>query len=296
MNKLTILMSTYNGHLYLDEQLESIYKQEGLNEFEVNIVIRDDGSMDDTVQIIKKWSERMNITFYCGDNIGARNSFFWLITNAPESDYYAFCDQDDIWKSNKLSISIKRIKEVHSSATLFFSNLEYIDGKGKALNKNMLNDEFRLSLERVFMCNPANGCTMVWDKDLHGILKTVPYDTFTMHDEFACTVAMTMGQIIYDPVPSMYYRIHNDNVTQTNSLRKKLKTTKQIWLERKPYSIDKRAKMLLDYNINGACRDLLLEISNYRKGICRYKIAKHFKCENSSINRSFKIRVLLGLA
>ena len=166
MNKLTILMSTYNGQLFLDKQFESLYRQENLNDFEVNIVVRDDGSKDGTIQIINKWSEKLNITVYCGDNIGARNSFFWLIINAPESDYYAFCDQDDIWKNDKLSNSINKIKEAHSSKTLYFSNLQYIDCIDNNLNKNMLSNKFTLSLERIFMCNPANGCTMVWDKAL----------------------------------------------------------------------------------------------------------------------------------
>ena len=94
----------------------------------------------------------------------------------------------------------------------------------------------------------------------------------------------------------MYYRLHNNNVTQSNSLLKKIKTTKEIWFERKPYSIDKRARTLLRYDINETYRALLLEISKYRKGFVRFKIAKKFKCESGPINRSFKIRILLGLA
>lgn len=296
MEKITILMSTYNGQPFLDKQFESIYKQENLSNIKVQIVIRDDGSNDNTIQIIKKWTKILDITFYSEESIGVRKSFYWLIVNAPESDYYAFCDQDDIWKNNKLSNSIKKIKELQLPATLYFSNLEYIDADDNYLNKNMLSEEFNLSLKRVFMCNPANGCTMVWDTDFHRILKNVPYDTFTMHDEFACTVAMVMGHVIYDPAPRMYYRLHNNNVTQSKNFYQKIKKTKQIWLERKPYSIDKRAKELLKYCVNESNKSTLVELSNYKKGFTRWSIIKKYNCEVRSISRSFRLRVLLGLA
>ena len=98
MRKLTILMSTYNGQQYLDKQLKSIYNQRNIEDYDVSIIVRDDGSQDDTVRILGSWSDRMNIIVYREKNVGARESFYWLIKNAPESDYYAFSDQDDIWK------------------------------------------------------------------------------------------------------------------------------------------------------------------------------------------------------
>ena len=293
MQTVAILLSTYNGQRFLDRQLESIYKQKHLENFDIQIVVRDDGSQDDTLNILKKWSVRMNITIYDKKNIGARESFYWLIINAPKADYYALCDQDDIWKEDKLSIAIKSIKE---ERMLYFSNMEYIDSNGRKLGKRFLKEDFKLSLKRVFMCNPANGCTMVWNSELQKILKIIPYDTFSMHDEFISTIALTMGKVIYDSEVSMYYRVHNFNVTQSSNLYKKMRLWKEVWFDRKLYSIDKRASMLLHYDVKKEAIPVLVELSNYKKGINRLQIAMKYNCEVMSISRSFKMRVIFGLA
>ena len=293
MKKITILMSTYNGQKYLEKQLNSIYDQKGLEDFEVQIVVRDDGSQDDTVQILESWSDRISIIIYRKNNVGARESFYWLIKNAPKSDYYAFCDQDDIWKNTKLSTALKALK---AEKSLYFSNVDYIDGDDQNLGKKLLSDQFSLSLERVFMCNPANGCTMVWDHALHQDLLTIPYDTFTMHDEFLCIVALVKGSVVYDAKSSMSYRLHGMNVTQSNSLKKKYKIWKQIWFGRKPYAIDKRARMLLQYGVKDEVIPILLELGDYKKGMNRFQVIIKYHCEEAAINRSFKLRILLGLA
>lgn len=293
MRKLTILMSTYNGQQYLDKQLKSIYNQRNIEDYDVSIIVRDDGSQDDTVRILESWSDRMNIIVYREKNVGARESFYWLIKNAPESDYYAFSDQDDIWKENKIE---KALGMMQQKKTLYFSNVEYMDSDEHLLGKRLLKKDFSLSIERVFMCNPANGCTMIWDKALHQDFLRIPYDTFTMHDEFLCMVALVMGHVIYDPEASMFYRLHGLNVTQSNSLKKKFKIWRQIWFERKPYAIDERARMLLRYDVKEEMRPILNEICRYKKGINRFRIALKYNCEDRGISRSFKIRVLLGLA
>ena len=107
MDNICILISTYNGHLYLDEQLESLYQ---LEHSKIMIVIRDDGSDDQTQLIIEKWANILDISLTKGTNVGWRKSFMELIYNSPESDYYAFCDQDDIWLPNKLQVAIQKLK------------------------------------------------------------------------------------------------------------------------------------------------------------------------------------------
>jgi len=292
MEKVVILMSTYNGATYLNQQLKSIYNQKGLNDFLVSIICRDDGSKDNTLEILDSWADKLNIFVLKGENIGARNSFFYLLNNAPDADYYAFCDQDDIWYENKLKRSIQSLKNKHD---LYFSNIEYIDENGSSLRRKLLSPDFMLSLKRIFMCNPANGCSMVWNKNLQSILLKVPEETFTMHDEFVCTLAYLFGNVEYDETPSMGYRLHGQNVTQSKSIIKKIKLWKSIWFQRAPYSLDKRALMLLNYQIRTSDKEVLLSISDYKKGIRRLKLIKDFSCEDRSIERSFRIRMLIGI-
>ena len=286
------MMSTYNGAQYINQQLESIYNQKGLDDYVLNLFIRDDGSKDDTVNVVRSWNNRLSIDLIEGDNIGARESFFFLFKNAPVSDYYAFCDQDDYWHEDKL---YKAISHMSKEGTLYFSNIEYIDTNGNKTGRNLLADNFELSLERILMCNPANGCAMVWDRKLYETIIMIPEATFTMHDEYVCTLAYLFGSVIYDNNSTMDYRIHESNVTQSDSIKKKYKLWKNIWFGRKQYSLDKRAKMLLQYMLKDEDRKVLTELSGYKKGINRIKLMTHYNCENPSIERSFRLRMLIGV-
>ena len=292
MKKITVLMSTYNGETFLDRQLKSIAGQTGLKDYYVKLICRDDGSSDKTVSVLKSWRDRIDIEIIEGSNMGARASFYDLLKNAPESDYYAFCDQDDIWLEDKLSRALSALTE---EKMLYFSNVEYVDGTGNKIGRFLLAKDFELSLKRVLMCNPANGCVMVWDKALQDILLKIPYDTFTMHDEFLCTAALLFGKVVYDPEPSMYYRLHEQNVTQSNGLKKKFKLWRSIWFGRKEFSLDKRAKVLLGFDLKPEDKEILSRISSYKHGFNRFSLVKEYSCEEYKIQRSFKIRMILGL-
>ena len=95
-----VLMSTYNGEQFIREQLESICSQNGVN---VTLLIRDDGSKDNTLSILKSFEEKIPMRVITdGENLGPGNSFMELVYQAGDFDFYAFSDQDDIWKNNKL--------------------------------------------------------------------------------------------------------------------------------------------------------------------------------------------------
>lgn len=88
--RIAILMSTYNGHKYLDKQLKSIAEQTLIKN--VTLYIRDDGSTDDTFGIISKWKSEIPIVLYKEKNAGPAMSFWNLLKKTEISaDYYAFC-------------------------------------------------------------------------------------------------------------------------------------------------------------------------------------------------------------
>ena len=92
--KVNVLLSAYNGEKYIREQIESILEQSYKN---IEIYVRDDGSKDGTLTILKEYEERGLIHLEAGKNVGFVKSFEWLIANGGEADYYAFSDQDDFW-------------------------------------------------------------------------------------------------------------------------------------------------------------------------------------------------------
>ena len=92
--KITILLSSYNGEKYIEEQLNSIFNQTYDN---ISILVRDDNSKDGTVKILEKYAAQGKLKWYSGENLGCAKSFWDLLCNFGESDYYAFCDQYDVW-------------------------------------------------------------------------------------------------------------------------------------------------------------------------------------------------------
>ena len=87
--KVAVVMSTYNGEQFIREQFDSILNQTYKN---IEIVVRDDGSKDGTVDIVKEYqSKHNNIKLIEGENLGFVNSFFELLDLA-DAEYYAYAD------------------------------------------------------------------------------------------------------------------------------------------------------------------------------------------------------------
>ena len=109
MRNILVLMSTYNGEKYLKEQIDSILAQKNV---EVTIQVRDDGSTDGTIRILEEYQKCGKLNWYSSTNMGPAKSFLDLVYNAPlKYDYYAFCDQDDYWKEDKLYKAIETVSE-----------------------------------------------------------------------------------------------------------------------------------------------------------------------------------------
>ena len=117
-------MSTYNGELYIKQQLDSIFAQ---NEVEVSVFARDDNSSDETTNILREYSEQQPLKFYSGNNLGPGLSFIDLIHHCEEYEYYAFADQDDVWESNKLVCAIDALKGYKEKVAFYNSNVAVVD-------------------------------------------------------------------------------------------------------------------------------------------------------------------------
>ena len=131
MKSVCVLLATFNGERYLPDQIESLMEQKGVS---IKIFVRDDGSTDNTHKLLKKWSKKGILTWYTGENLKPANSFMSLLKEAPIADYYAFCDQDDIWDKDKLDVAVKEMNKYDESNGILYccgsrlvdSNLNYI--------------------------------------------------------------------------------------------------------------------------------------------------------------------------
>jgi rhamnosyltransferase len=200
-------MSTYNGERYLKEQLESLLHQK---EVYVEILVRDDGSTDHTIDILSDYQKKGVLQFYTGDNLKPARSFMNLIAKANGADFYAFSDQDDVWEDNKLIEAIKCIQNAQRPA-LYMSATKSVDQ-----NLNFIQI-FQLktynTLENAMLKNYAIGCTEVFNDRFLKILQMYEPSFIKMHDSWVCRVAHSIGAYVYvDQNAYILYRQHGDNV------------------------------------------------------------------------------------
>lgn len=216
-----VLLSTYNGEKYLKDLLESVLNQKNVN---VDVLVRDDGSSDSTIDILKKY-EGDHITIYSGTNLKPAKSFLDLVSAAPLTyDYYALCDQDDVWKPEKLDKAVQMLGNT--------SNPALYSGAVIVTDQNLKNT--RISIHPNTFSNPlfgiltfgTPGCTFVFNRTLLEYLKKYVPSVCSMHDSWISFVCLAVGgKFIYDKEPQIYYRQHGNNVlgAQRHSITKTIK-------------------------------------------------------------------------
>ena len=240
---IDILLSTYNGERFLQKQIDSILTQ---THTEWRLLIRDDGSSDNTYAILKEYQQNNpeKIIIFSNNinqNIGVIKSFEFLLQQS-NNEYIMFCDQDDIWLPNKIEISFNTIKELeakHSQSTpiAIHSNLTLIDE-----NENLLHNSFwqfanirpnilNTNIKFLAISNSATGCTMMINQALKNIVLPFPEKVY-MHDMLIALTACKHGILhpIYQPL--ILYRQHNNNtigaIKYEYSLFNKVKNIKKV--------------------------------------------------------------------
>lgn len=209
----SVLMSAYNGELYIRQQIDSILHQ---LDVKVNLYIRDDGSSDDTKSILKEYSDKYkeNVTVFFEENKGIHGSFSQLI-NLPNLDgYIAFADQDDVWDSDKLITAIKKIN--CENADLYFSSSRLVDSELNYLNKSTESVKqyyHYLKGNNKILTPGVQGCTMVMTNVFFHTVVNRGYPAYYGHDTWIPIVAFYTSKTYYDPEPHMSYRQHNNSWT-----------------------------------------------------------------------------------
>lgn len=216
MTKVQVLLSTYNGEQFIDEQVKSILEQ---NHPYVDILVRDDGSSDQTVARLKERVNQSNrITLIEGRNIGVIPSFMELIHQSSDDyDYYCFCDQDDVWMPDKVNNAVKMLSDYQVPAMLCTTtqmvdiDLNNLSVWPKAPGKSP-------SFYNALVENIAVGTTITFNKSAMQLLRAKHVDSkkLLMHDWWGYLVISAFGEVIFDPTPSIWYRQHGANVVGGN--------------------------------------------------------------------------------
>lgn len=220
-SKVAVLLSTYNGEMFLEQLLDSIIHQSYNNYV---IYIRDDGSTDRTKEIINRYKlnneKKILIMEDELGNIGFTNSFIKLVEFA-DADYYFFCDQDDIWHVNKISVLTKKIKEAErlyqNIPILTASDLEVIDKSNRLLYHSFLKlSKFNMNyINYVKFRNFFPGCCMCFNQLSKKLLiEYMNINNFSApfyHDSLLFLLTSLFGKILLDEQKLIKYRINDYN-------------------------------------------------------------------------------------
>lgn len=224
---IDILMATYNGDLYLAQQIESII---GQSYTDWRLIVRDDCSHDNTMSVLKKYQEqypeKIIIIPSKHPSGSAMNNFFKLLDYA-DSEYIMFSDQDDVWKKDKIAVAVSKMHElekqygvevpllVHTDLCVVDENLQTINPSIFAM-QNM--DPTRDKLNHLLATNIVTGCTMLFNQALLKLLVEKP-KTAVMHDMWIALVAAAFGKIGFVDKATMFYRQHSTNANGTKNVK-----------------------------------------------------------------------------
>lgn len=216
-----ILLATYNGAQWLDEQLDSIAKQQGVR---VSVVASDDSSSDDTLAVLSRWSARLPIEVLPPSPArfgSAHRNFLRLIrdTDPGDADHFALADQDDVWLPGKLLRGIECLRSLDAQG--YSSNVTafWPDGSRRDIDKAQPLQP----LDHLFG-SPGPGCTFVMPRAVFADLKAFVTDNFErlqsiwVHDWLIYAfVRARGGRWHIDPQPNMLYRQHGRNEIGVNA-------------------------------------------------------------------------------
>ncbi|MCE1463950.1 glycosyltransferase family 2 protein [Enterobacter roggenkampii] len=239
MKQVDIALATYNGELFIREQIESIQKQSYYN---WRLLISDDGSTDSTINIIKELMQSDSRIDIVNDSRqgGVIKNFNKALMHTT-AEYILLCDQDDIWPPERLSKLVNEISCIESekvnSAVMIFTDLCLIDEKNNTISEsfykvNKINPESNLQVNKLYWNSSVYGCTVIMNRKLLDVSLPIP-EFAHMHDQWLALNASRSESLYYLEYPSVLYRQHTGNVVggrkkswlqKIKSLKKNLKT------------------------------------------------------------------------
>ena len=210
---VTIVMATYNGALHIRKQLDSLLTQTYEN---IKIVIRDDGSKDATLQIVKEYqrkSDKIILLRFDGRNLKCPGSFYEILKQYSDSDYYAFCDQDDIWYPEKIQWAVEKMdQEDNGKPLLYLSSYDYYTEDEKYIRKFPMQ-KVPIQIWNVMYYTPGSGFTLVFNEQLREKMISEHNPGKEMHDKWMIRGAVCFGRVIYDSRSTAKHIRYVDSVT-----------------------------------------------------------------------------------
>jgi glycosyltransferase involved in cell wall biosynthesis len=214
--RVDVLLATYNGAKYLDQQLASIEAQTC---GDWRLIARDDGSRDATREILARFRlrhpDRVVLIEDAETRLGPAQNFHRLLS-CSTAEYIAFCDQDDVWRPIKLGRLIGLVETAVNPRLplLAHSDLELIDHASHTIARSMWKYQFvdpsRCGVAQLLAQNVVTGCACLINAALREKALPIPKEA-VMHDSWLALVAAAVGKILWTRDPLVQYRQHGGN-------------------------------------------------------------------------------------
>ena len=300
--KVAVLMSSYNGEMFIKEQIDSILCQKNVD---VTLYIRDDGSTDNTIEIIRGYLNDKRVRLFVdGRNLRPGRSFLTLLSKVvceePIYDYYSFSDQDDVWLEEKLDTAIKSINDTENPILYCSNQLIFRNGNIEGLK---FKEQPELNLMRCVSINEFYGCTMVFNRKLAELIDSTkkPSEYFLLkrnHDAWVLLLALINGKVIYDNNSCIKYRIHSHNAVGLNNLTIAQRINRFLNNGVKNLRKTTCADLLNAFpDLNFDDRRYVENMANYQKSLktrlLLLKDCKACKCTNESV-WAFRVKVAIN--
>jgi len=260
---VAILMGTFNGGKYLSAQLESIACQ---TYCDWTLIASDDGSTDETVALLEQFQRvhgAARVQIRRGPRAGFAQNFLAMACEAGiRADYYAFCDQDDVWLPEKLQLTIERLERERRTADdtqelplLYCGRTAYVRNDLRVYSHSPLFI-FPCSFRNALVQSVAGGNTMAFNHATKVLLEGAGTLPISSHDWWAYLLVTGVGgRVFYDPRPLILYRQHAEALSGGNSsllskfsrLIRLFKGDFKLLLNRNSYCLDAVRPQLVDH-------------------------------------------------
>jgi glycosyltransferase involved in cell wall biosynthesis len=204
--KVVVLLSTFNGEMWLDELLTSLKNQ---RQVDVELLWRDDGSTDNSKFIVATYEGIKKIHCdHVGERIGAAASFMHLLEHEIDADYISFCDQDDVWDKNKLNRALQFFIDKHNVSHAYSSKIRNLETGEFWPKQAILPNPVNSLVENIMI-----GCTVVINQEFKKLLSQFSKPPELLHDEWIYLVGVFRSEITFDDDSKIGYRLHHNNAT-----------------------------------------------------------------------------------
>lgn len=290
--KVTVLLTTFNGSCFLDEQLASLNGQQNV---EVEVIVNDDGSFDGTMEVLNTWKERgLIVSVFKSNRIGSTKAFLKLLQECNTSQYVAFCDQDDIWEPEKLAKQVSLCEK--DVPTLVFSRRRFINSSGVSVGFSP-NLKRKPNFGNALIENIAPGNTILLN--FSAVKKVNEYRSpeIAHYDAWLYLLISAFGQCKFINEPLVRYRIHENNQIglrkynlhnfETSALNF-LQQAAHLFNEHKGFLSQEKIKKLSKLN-------LILQVSRKREKV-KATLRAPFKRQKLFDQIAIKLVILLLIA